>query len=373
MSDQHHVLVVDDEPFNFEYVEMAIGGKYRLSHAASGEDALTMAAAEEPEVILLDIRMPGMDGYETCRRLREQVEAPVIFVSALDSLEERMAGYEAGGSDFLTKPFAAGELEKKIAVALQYRNERAALRDQASAAMDTAMVAMTSAGELGVVLQFLGKSFNCHSIEALAEQVIASMDEFSLPSTVQIRSDGQVHNLAGGDVVSALEVDVLDYVCNHKRILQYGQQVVINYPHISLLIKEMPLEDPDLCGRIRDNVALLVEGAESRVRALEVEASVKRQKGALAALMKRTEQALKEIDARHREHKQVSTSLMEDLLERLDESFMVLGLSDEQEASLMAMTSEAVTQALALYDKGLAVDEHLDKVVSDLNRALEAA
>ena len=372
MSDKQHILVVDDESFNFDMIELAIGERYRLEYAASGEEALERAAAEPPEAILLDIRLPGMDGYQVCRELRQKVESPVIFISGLDSLEERLAGYEAGASDYITKPFAADELERKVALTLRYREEKAALRDQASAAMDTAMVAITSAGELGVVLQFLGKSFTCRSLDELAKEVLDAMEEYSLECAVQLRGDGQVVNLAYGTVVSPLEIAVLDRMEGQRRILDFGRRTAINYPHVSLLIKNMPLDDPDSYGRIKDNVALLVEGSESRVRAMELEAQARRRKEALTALVRRTEQALHDIDQRHRHHKEASTAILEDLLERLEESFMTLGLSDPQEQELMALTNDAVHRALALYDDGLAVDQHLDSVVSELRQATEA-
>ena len=102
------VLVVDDIPANVKLLEARLGAEYfEVSTANSGEQALAKIAKEAPDIVLLDVMMPGMDGFEVCRRIKSNPESahlPVIMVTALDQISDRIQGLEAGADDFLTKP-----------------------------------------------------------------------------------------------------------------------------------------------------------------------------------------------------------------------------------------------------------------------------
>jgi two-component system cell cycle response regulator len=118
MEAHHTVLIVDDEPVGRETLEaLLIAEGYNLAFAANGSEALTQAAALIPDVILLDVMMPGMDGFEVCCRLRANpglAEVPVIFVTALDDRDSRLHGIEVGADDFVTKPFDRAELRLRV-------------------------------------------------------------------------------------------------------------------------------------------------------------------------------------------------------------------------------------------------------------------
>jgi two-component system cell cycle response regulator len=118
MALPHIVLIVDDEPVGRETLEaLLLAEGYQLAFAANGPEALAQAAALNPDVILLDVMMPGMDGFEVCRRLRASpavAEVPVIFVTALDDRDARLRGIEAGADDFVTKPYDRAELRLRV-------------------------------------------------------------------------------------------------------------------------------------------------------------------------------------------------------------------------------------------------------------------
>ncbi len=112
------VLAVDDEPINLRVLVDALGSEYRMLVASDGPEALGIVAAEHPpDIVLLDIRMPGMDGYEVCRRLKEQAstrDIPVIFVTTLDDVEEEAHGLDIGAIDYITKPVNPRVLQARV-------------------------------------------------------------------------------------------------------------------------------------------------------------------------------------------------------------------------------------------------------------------
>jgi|TARA_Y100000782_G_C10188530_1_gene268564 CheY-like chemotaxis protein len=114
---QLEILVVDDEYFNFEMLKASLGLEFSLSYANSGTTCLSSAIADPPDAILLDVCMPGLDGYDTCRLLKntpETEQIPVVMVSGLESELEQKAGFEAGCDAYVVKPFSVKTLIEKI-------------------------------------------------------------------------------------------------------------------------------------------------------------------------------------------------------------------------------------------------------------------
>jgi two-component system KDP operon response regulator KdpE len=123
---QVKVLVVDDEPQIRRAVKAGLErGEYSVRVAASGEEGLDLAAMEPPDVVILDLAMPGIDGFEVCRQLREWYKSPIIVLSVRDSEEDKIKALDLGADDYLTKPFGVGELMARIrAVLRRSKNEQ---------------------------------------------------------------------------------------------------------------------------------------------------------------------------------------------------------------------------------------------------------
>ena len=107
------IFVIDDDDFTAIHVESIIEDHYQIEHFASAEQGIEAALKSPPSLILMDVSMPVMDGYTACRSLKKNPlthDIPVIFLSALSEVGDRLAGYDAGGDDYVTKPFNPEEL-----------------------------------------------------------------------------------------------------------------------------------------------------------------------------------------------------------------------------------------------------------------------
>jgi two-component system KDP operon response regulator KdpE len=118
-EDRVRVLIVDDERPIRRFLKVALGSQFAVYEATNGEEALAAAASERPDVILLDLRLPDMDGVEVTRRLREWTQIPIIVVSVREQEADKIAALDAGADDYLTKPFGVGELMARLRAALR--------------------------------------------------------------------------------------------------------------------------------------------------------------------------------------------------------------------------------------------------------------
>ncbi len=111
------ILIVDDAETNLDILVDILGEEYDLAVAMDGESALEAVNDDPPDLILLDIMMPDIDGFEVCKQLKgnsETDDIPVVFLSALTEAEDRQKGLDFGAVDFITKPFDSSEIQTKV-------------------------------------------------------------------------------------------------------------------------------------------------------------------------------------------------------------------------------------------------------------------
>ena len=125
------ILLIEDEPQMRRFLRILLQGHgYRMFEAETGEKGLTQAAARNPELILLDLGLPDIDGIEVTRRLREWSDVPIIVISAREKEMDKIMALDEGADDYLIKPFGAGELLARIRVAMRHREMRKSGREE---------------------------------------------------------------------------------------------------------------------------------------------------------------------------------------------------------------------------------------------------
>lgn len=158
MPSQNHrntILIIDDESNLIRVISSFLEKQdIEIMMAKNGADGITRATKGQPDLILLDVRMPGMDGYEVCHQLKSNTsteEIPIIFMTGLDHLDDKLKGFAVGGVDYITKPFQESELLARICVHLQLSNLKKELEEKnirLEAALDTGNVVNVAIGVL---------------------------------------------------------------------------------------------------------------------------------------------------------------------------------------------------------------------------------
>ena len=157
----HKILVIDDDKITHAFIKRALAAKFELTDFYSGEQAIAHVDKCMADVILLDVEMPGLNGYEVCEILRQNphtAETPIIFLSGRCDLRDRMLGFEAGADDYIVKPFHVDELQAKINVLIQYRQRRHELALQVEEARKVAFIAISNSSDLGRAINFIEKT-----------------------------------------------------------------------------------------------------------------------------------------------------------------------------------------------------------------------
>jgi len=370
MTEQARILVVDDEPKNHDIMRRILASQFQLEHANSGEEALEKYADTTPDLILLDIMLPGIDGYEVCRRIKQDdgsLDTPIIFVSAKESVDERIKGYEAGGTDYFVKPFDHEELLMKVQRLLAARSTQRSLVNRVAEANTVAFQAMSATSELGMILNFLENSFAAKDVSALCDLLFGVTREMGLSCGIEVRADNTPIYRGDNGPMSPLEESVLNQLKNRGRLFDFKNRTVVNFPHVSLLIKNMPLDDPKRYGMIKDNICFLVSGADARTKAFVAAKETELQRQLLGKIVQQTHGMLRKLNGDIRQLRGDSYQIVEDMSRQINDVVPRLGLEEYQENSIFKITESCVTRTRDRYDASTLIDENFAQLVAQLS------
>ena len=376
------VLIIDDDKFVQSFLKKALSDTYVVEGVLSGEEGLVTAASSLPDAILLDVEMPGQNGYEVCDQLKRNEltkHIPVIFLSSKSSLRERMLGYEVGGDDYLVKPCSNEELNAKLKLLTDHSLERKTLHSNAAEAQSTAMEAMATSFELGKAVRFVERSYAVSDYRDLAEQLLDFCRELNLSAVVMIVTRNRHEYFSStGNQVPPLESEVLDLLHGGKRFEDFGCRTQVNYPNVSVLVKNMPLDDRTRYGRIKDSLPFILGVADAKVRVLGAEKALTIQRAELSASVEAVKLTLTDMRESFGANLNAVTSIMSELIATLSMDLRNMGLDDDQEEwvcekvevaskSIYGCVQENVSQERLLTQ----IVALLERLTNDQNRLLE--
>jgi CheY-like chemotaxis protein len=368
MTPQPLIYIVDDAADNRLLLRSLLEDKYRISEAESGEQCLSMLEQEEPDLILLDINMPGISGYHTCLTIRKTARSatiPVIFVSARDSAEERLAGFEAGADDYLTKPIDGTLLLEKIEFHLQRCLSRKQAIAQSHEAMNVAMEAMTSSSELGQIIHFVKEVQAIQKGSALAVAIMTVAAQFGLNCCVLI---DEAEPVLLGCTAGSMEARVLMKFRNvDQRITHLGVRTVIHSGMVIILIKNMPLDDEARYGRLKDHLAVLADIANGRAQSIAAESNLSQQRTQfLRDLIALAEDNIRLTSNDINAYTESVTNTVSDMVIRLEGMLFSLGLEEDQEKKLMKLANQTTARLDDMAGKAKDMDGNLSKILEAL-------
>ncbi|GAB4475639.1 MAG: response regulator transcription factor [Anaerolineales bacterium] len=223
MTTETHILVIDDEPQIQRALRTILTARqFKVSLASNGEEGLALAATAEPDLIILDLGLPDMDGLEVCRQIREWSKVPIIVLSVRESERDKVMALDWGADDYLTKPFAIEELLARIRVALRHASSDTQIKP-----------AILHSGNLVVDLRN-------HLVLRDGEEIKLTAKEFKLLAYLAANA-GKVltHRAILAQVWDPADIDHLEYLRVYIRQLRKkieedpdNPQIIVNEPGI---------------------------------------------------------------------------------------------------------------------------------------------
>ncbi len=376
MSDKLKILAIDDEPWNLEILQHYLQDTYELVLANNGEQGLlALAGQDDIELVLLDVSMPDMDGYEVCKKIRENSEwsqIPVVFISARGTVEERMQGYQSGGDDYLVKPFECDELLAKIQVIVKYKEEKKGLKENYKLASDVAMEAMTNSQEIGLALEFSKETYAIKNESDLMDLFVNSLKSFGLNAIIRLKINDfyQWHQCIGQP--SPLEKDLVDILSKKDRIFSFEHRTQFNFDRISLLVKNMPVDDEHKYGRYKDLLPFFLDATNACMESIEDRKTIT-ENDQIKSTILIVNEALDEERKLINESQTILNRILEDLNHTVEDELPTLGLDADQEKFLIQLIERKIIEASVAADISNKSDDLLDRVSKTLGSLIHKA
>ncbi len=353
--------------------ELLVARGHGCPRHASGEECIAAALETKPDLILI-AALPDMGSLELCQQLRRQPSlrnVPLIVLLDDGCVEERLAVYAAGGDDYIAPPFAAEEVAARIAATIRRQRSLDEIRAQAGASLKTATGLMDSLGETSLIIHFLQSVSTAQHQDILAHHIIQTHSALGLDISIELRVGDTTHHYCTGGIVHPLEKSVFTYIASKGRLVDFNERTVVNFPRISILVRNMPIHDEARYGRIRDYIAIIGQAADDKVGDIDAALALREQYIELRDIGEQTRQAIGELRERQHDFSHRGQRIIAGLAEGLDEAIVTLGLSEAQEDYLISEIENAHRDMGRLTDHGKRLDAHVDQVLHRLGSALE--
>ncbi|AYM87584.1 response regulator [Pseudoalteromonas agarivorans] len=369
------ILAVDDEPFNLEIIEEILEDlDFELQVATSGPECLAMVEGHMPQVILLDVSMPQMNGYEVCKALKANPNTAhiiVMFVSARGTVEERMEGYSVGAEDYIVKPFGHDELKSKLKNLNQVLIEKQSLEKQVEDATSTAFNAMANSSEMGQIVNYIENIGFINNPQDLGKALIDCLQTFDLQSNVEFRHGDTIEHFALSGVCSPIVIELFDMLKNKGRLHEFSHRILVNYEMISLLILNMSDHDPDKHGRIRDHVCFIVSVTEQQLRAIMTKQMLESQQQKLNDVASTVHSKFHGLIGLLNENRESNEKVFKQLQEDLEVRIPTMGLDEDQEVFIYKKVDETIQNSIAREESVKQVKAAFTEIEQDLSLLLK--
>ncbi|GLQ33159.1 response regulator [Litoribrevibacter albus] len=362
------ILIVDDMTDNRLLLDALLCDTYRIYLAASGQECFEKIAENKPGLILLDLVMPEMDGFEVCKKLKSDYQTqdiPIIFITSSTDNDEKLQAYKLGADDFINKPFNHDELIAKISKVVNSQKSIQEAKELAQAAQQAAMIAMTNSSELGLIIKFMESASDSESFESLASQLNEVTKNFGLICCFQFAYDDFVLNIGNGCIDGSIEAKMITEARKAGGIIGHGKRMFFNQKYVSMLVKNMPIEDEEKCGRYKDNLAVLLSAANGVAKTIGAEQAIKQQrKQLIETIFESTYERTQHVMGLVHVLENNTVEIVQEIRLSFEEALFSLGLTEEQESYLMGIFDAAMDKMDTVKETAVEVEDAMKKVLT---------
>lgn len=373
MPSNYSILLWQQEP---SPIKSALSDAFAVELSGNLKDTLAFVRKGGYKALLADSSVEFASQKKLLEELREasdtnQLPLPIVLVGGEISLEQKLQLFNVGCDDYLVESAPASEVIARLNKAIFHRIANEQLFTQLKVANEMAFMAMSDTSDLGVNIQFLLESANCSNLDELGQLLFQSLKSYGLNGSLQMRGKYEVKNMEANGLAKDLEAQLLTELKDSGRYYDFGARTVMNYDQVSVLIRNMPLDDEKKYGAVKDNVFSLLQGTDARVKALDNIRTMDNERELLELMTRKMQAIFPDVEASYRVLVRNIADVVEDMAEKIEASIMTLGLTENQEKILEVIMADGIARTHEIFSNGLRLDGELEGLVNQLNTVFD--
>lgn len=337
-------------------------------------DVIGAAQSGAAQAVVMDLVSGQADDFSFCENLIKQNaidDVPVVVLSNSLRLDDKLAAFEAGCDDYLGSDVSPEEACARISKSILNYIANRQLKSRLEQAHQTAYSVMSDNSDLGANLRFLLDVNRCDNLDELGMLFFRVITRYGLSCSIQMRSLYGVKNMEANGMAKPLESQLLEQMVDAGRYIDFGRRTITNYGQASILIRNMPVDDEARYGAIKDNTFTLIQGMDSRIKALDKQQQLVDERESLKVLSADMHEVMSDIEHSYQKVMRDIVASVEDMSEAIQDRIPSLALSLEQEDFFEQATFNCVLSTNKVFNEGLQVDECFRRLSNDLKDAIE--
>lgn len=299
-------------------------------------------------------------------------DIPVIALYGPALAGSKIKAFELGVDDFISCDTDLAELAVRCEKLIYSKIANDQLKEQIKYATEMAFIAMSDTSDLGVNIQFMLDANACSNLDELGMRLLQSIQNYGLKATIQLRGEFETKNMEGNGMVREMEAALLWELKDGGRYVDFSKRSVMNYEQVSVLVKNMPVDDPKKYGAIKDNVFSLLQGADARIKALDNVRRIREEQKLIAALTLRMQAVMADIDDGYQLVMKDIADVVEEMADKIQGVIEFLGLHEDQERALEKIMEYGIGQTNNIFSKGIQLDSQFKNLVTELGTLFSA-
>lgn len=327
------------------------------------------------QAVLVDLRGNKNQGFTLCERIHEDDatrDLPVLFIDDSEDLQDKLRCFEVGGDDYLMHGILREEFIARIMKCIFNKIANDQLKSRVRQANAMAMAAMANTSDLGITLRFMIDTASCDNLDQLGQLFFQAARSYGLSCSLQMRSEFGVKNMEENGMAKELESNLLWQMKDAGRYYDFGRRTVMNYGLVSVLVKNMPVEDSTRYGVLKDNTFPLLQGLDAHIRALDNQESLKLERDLLAKMSRRMQGVMEGIDVSYRGLIKQIVESMEHVAGDVLDALPSMALNERDERLIEQAMERAIVETNRIFNRGLKVDEGFQMLLQGLNEVFGA-
>lgn len=368
---QSIAIISDDETDN-ELLNCLLAEQFNLIFLHTLDEVEQHFQQEPSDLFILNATDSQEETLALLKKLKITAagkKTPYILLLANNALDLKIQAYEIGVNEFLNKPFDIYDFNIRLSNIIEIRENLRLTQTQSEKASQTALLAMETSSELGVIMRYTDAINSMHDLNELGQALLNTCRAIGIKCSYQFRALDET--TTQGNPLGSFDEQLINEFKTRGNILNFGSRSVFNKPLVSILTKNMPNNDPLKYGRLKDHFQLIISATDNKLGIINTHRRLQKQQNASTlTIIQNSHSALSNVSLEFAKLSEHIDSTMSWLKMELQHKLIALNLSEEQEQALMDMVDDTMERLALAYNSGVEIDNQVTQIKTFLSKLI---